>query len=162
MIRPTSRNKFEKFYYLRFFHRLRLGTGRTLMNTIFAQHHQVAPDAPFEVMQSAIQRLTTSTHERLEDIGRQFRTVHSIEEAHQRQLRELLGDSGYDDLRALREQPTALPVGPGKQPTSPTDVMARRADHQRRVRELLAELKVSPDRVPCPEQGISPTSCKYD
>jgi len=118
------------------------------MNAAFAQHHHVASNnVPFGAVQGAIQRLTTSAHERVEDIGRQFVKVRSIEEAHRHQLRELLGDAGYEELRALRQRPTDRPSGPGKRPASSADALDRRADQQRRVRELLTELKVSPDRL---------------
>lgn len=117
------------------------------MKTVFAQHHHVASNAPFDAVQSVIQELTGSARNRLEEMGRQFNEIRSIEEAHRYQLRKLLGDEGYDELRSLSRRRSERPRPPGKQPESHSEILARRAERLARVRALLSELKVSPEKL---------------
>lgn len=118
------------------------------MNTVFAQNYHIEPpaNAPFEALQSATQGMATAIHARIEEMQRQSREIAAIEETHHYELRKLLGDAGYDALNTLRRR-AERPKGPGKQPESHAELIARRADRQGRLRELLGELKVSPQRI---------------
>ena len=107
--------------------------------------HLGSTDAPIEAVQHAIKSMTTAMNERLDDLARQYREMVVIEDEYRQRLRQLVGDDGYERLRALHkrsyERPGILP----KQPESPIEVLARRVDQKRRERELLMELKVSPE-----------------
>ena len=117
------------------------------MKTVFAQNHYIeSSDAPFEMVQRATQGMAALIHTRLEETQRQSREISAIEEAHRYELRKLLGDAGYDELSALRRR-QERPKGLGKQPESQAEILARRADRQARTHALLAEIKVSPERV---------------
>jgi hypothetical protein len=117
------------------------------MKPVFAQNYHIDPGgAPLEAVQSATNGMASSIRSRLEEMARQEREIAAIEEAHRYELRNLLGASGYDELAALRRREERL-RGVGKQPESQAEIIARRTERKERVRALLGELKVSPDRI---------------
>jgi len=88
----------------------------------------------------------TSISTRIDEMQRQLHDITAIKDAHQHELRRLLGDAGYEELAALRQH-IERPKGPGTQPESQSEMLARRADRKARVRALLDELKVSQDQI---------------
>ena len=116
------------------------------MTRIFAQNHYLSPtDVPIEATQHAVKAMTTAMNERTDDIGRQYSAMEGIKEEHGRRLRQLIGEDGYERLRALHKRSTERAGILPKQPGSPAEVRARRTYNQQRKRELLLDLKVSPD-----------------
>jgi hypothetical protein len=98
-------------------------------------------------MQSAAYGLAAAARTRMDETKRQAEQAAAIGEAHRYELRKLLGESGYNEMRALIRRRDERPVIPGAQPESISAIQARRAERQARLRALLGELKISPDRL---------------
>jgi hypothetical protein len=118
------------------------------MKTISALNHNFAPsEAPIEAVQSAAYGLATAAHTRMDETRRQAEEITAIGEQHRYELRKLLGESGYNEMRTLIRRPEERPVIPGAQPESHKAMQARRAERKARIHALLGELKISPERV---------------